>query len=218
MMIGGIDEAGRGSLLGPLVIACVIIDDNNISLLKEIGVKDSKMLKRDKRALLYNKIKDISKKVIVRKINAKNIDNRIYSLNRLEAEVIIDILEHNKVNIAYIDSFDTKPKRLAEFIANNMDYNIKIYAEHKADINYPIVSAASIIAKIERDKAIDKLRVYGNIGSGYPSDYRTINFVKEWVIKHKRYPSFVRVSWKSIKKINDTLPIQTRDPYQKVLD
>ncbi len=218
MMIAGIDEAGRGSLLGPLVMGCVIINDNDISLLRELDVKDSKMLKRSKRVFLYNKIRSISNKVIVRKINVKSIDKRVYSINRLEADMVIDILKHNTVDTLYIDSFDIRPKRLEEFITDKIDYNIKVYAEHKADINYPVVSAASIIAKVERDNAIDKLRVYGNIGSGYPSDDLTIKFVKEWVIKHKRYPPFVRMTWKSIERINDTLPIQMRDLYQKALD
>ncbi|RMF30468.1 MAG: ribonuclease HII, partial [Candidatus Nitrosothermus koennekii] len=90
-------------------------------------------------------------------------------------------------------------------------------AEHRADANNIVVGAASIIAKVNRDKEIDRLRVYGNVGSGYPSDEITIKFVEEWMKKNKQYPEFLRKSWKTMKRI-DILQSQLHDPYQKVLD
>lgn len=216
MLVAGIDEAGRGSLVGPLVIACLIINNNNIKYLEEIGVKDSKMLSRKKRLELYKEIKKIADKVIIKKLTPKVIDART-NLNRLELYTIANILKDVRIDEIYIDSFYRKPKKLEDTLANMLCYKTRIYAEHKADANNLVVGAASIIAKVNRDKEIDKLRVYGNIGSGYPSDEVTIKFVEEWIKKNKHYPEFVRKSWKTIKRI-DTLQSRLHDPYQKVLD
>jgi len=82
-----------------------------------------------------------------------------------------------------------------------LPFKIKIVSEHKADRNYPIVSAASIIAKVERDREIAELaKYYGDFGSGYPSDPRTMRFLKQCVEKSYDYPNFVRRSWKPAKK------------------
>ncbi|GIU70735.1 MAG: ribonuclease HII [Candidatus Nitrosocaldaceae archaeon] len=216
MLVAGIDEAGRGSLLGPLVIACIIINDDKIKYLKEIGVKDSKMLSRKKRLELYEEIKEVADKMIIKKITTKAIDART-NLNRLELDTIANILKNVRLEEIYIDSFYRNPKKIVEVLANRLCYNPKIYAEHRADANNIVVGAASIIAKVNRDKEIDKLRVYGNVGSGYPSDEITIKFVEEWIKKNKQYPEFVRKSWKTMKRI-DISQSQLHDPYQKVLD
>lgn len=216
MLIAGIDEAGRGSLLGPLVIGCVIINDRDKSRLEELGVKDSKMLTRAKRSLLYREVRKIANKIMIRRITPKMIDTRI-NLNKLEVDAIVDILKRVKVDEIYIDSFDRKPRRLEGRLKNRLNYNAKIYAEHKADVNNIVVGAASIIAKVNRDNAIDRLKVYGEVGSGYPSDEHTIRFVKEWVKKYKKYPAFVRKRWKTMERI-DIAQLQLHDPYQTVLD
>jgi ribonuclease HII len=216
MLIAGIDEAGRGSLLGPLVIACIIINDEKIRYLEDIGVKDSKMLSRKKRLELYKEIKGIADKIIIKKITPKAIDART-NLNRLELDTIANILKNVRLEEIYIDAFYRNPTRIVEMLSNRLCYNPKIYAEHRADANNLVVGAASIIAKVNRDKEIDKLRVYGNVGSGYPSDEITIKFVEEWIRKNRQYPEFVRKSWKTMKRI-DILQPQLHDPYQKVLD
>lgn len=216
MLICGIDEAGRGSLLGPLVIGCLIIGDDRIDRLEELGVKDSKMLSRRRRSILYKEISKLAYKIIIKKISPEVIDNN--NLNKLELDAIMSMLKMVKIDEIYIDSFDRKPKRLEERLRDKLDYNAKIHAEHKADINNIVVSAASIIAKIQRDIEINKLRVYGEIGSGYPSDKHTVEFVRRWMEEHKSYPVFARSRWKTMNKINDTLQAQLRDPYQTVLD
>ncbi|WP_457753524.1 ribonuclease HII, partial [Thermococcus sp.] len=87
----------------------------------------------------------------------------------------------------------------------------KIIAEHKADAKYLPVSAASILAKVTRDKAIEKLKKqYGEIGSGYPSDPRTRKFLEEYYKEHGEFPPIVRKSWKTLRKIEEKLKAQTR--------
>ncbi len=215
MLIAGIDEAGRGSLLGPLVIGCVIIRDDDINKIRDLGVKDSKLLTRTKRSMLYKEIRKIAHKVMIKNITPKLIDTT--NLNRLELDAIVYLLKRVKVDEIYIDSFDRKPRRLEDNIKSRIGYDARVHAEHKADLNNIIVSAASIIAKVNRDNAIDNLKVYGDIGSGYPSDKHTIRFVMEWIKKHKRYPEFARKRWKTMQRI-DIEQLQLRDPYQTVLD
>ncbi len=217
MLIAGIDEAGRGSLLGPLVIGCLIIRDEDESKLGELGVRDSKMLSSKKRSILYKEIRSIAYKIMIKRITPRMIDES-KNLNRLELDAITSILKKVNVDEIYIDSFDRKPRRLEYILKDRLDYNPKIYAEHKADADNIVVGAASIVAKVTRDKAIDRLRVHGEIGSGYPSDEHTINFVREWLKEHKTYPVFARKRWKTMQRINDILQLQVRDPYQMVLD
>jgi ribonuclease HII len=82
---------------------------------------------------------------------------------------------------------------------SNLAKTGKIISSHHADRKYPVVSAASIIAKVNRDRAIEKLRKNHDLGSGYPSDSKTMNFIKEWISQNGDLPVFVRKSWKPVK-------------------
>ncbi|MEM4274728.1 MAG: ribonuclease HII [Candidatus Nitrosocaldaceae archaeon] len=213
MLIAGIDEAGRGSIIGPLVIAYVIVKEEDLSLLRSLGVKDSKMLSKKKRSTLANEIEKIAHKIVVRELSAREIDNRS-TLNKLELNAIIELIDRARSDFIYIDSFDVKTDRLEKIIAESIEYDATIHASHKADRDNLVVSAASIIAKVNRDNAIEKLRCYGSIGSGYPSDPYTREFVAN-CMSNNFYPEFIRYSWKSVKNI---LQLPLHDPYQKVLD
>ncbi len=92
--------------------------------------------------------------------------------------------------------------RFKQHMAENLTFKVKIISEHKADAKYPIVSAASIIAKVERDRALSALQEkYGNMGCGYPTDPNTIKFLEKWIRKFGSYPDFVRKSWKPAKRL-----------------
>ena len=83
-----------------------------------------------------------------------------------------------------------------------MNFLVKIISEHKADINYPVVSAASVIAKVERDAEIKKLsEKFGDVGSGYPHDDETIAFLRKYLLKYNELPPFARKSWETIKAL-----------------
>ncbi len=208
IIVGGVDEAGRGSLIGPLVIAGVSIQASKLSSLVEAGVKDSKLLSPSSRARLYDIILGLAKKVYVIEVSPKEIDEyvlhgkRLRKLNYLEAKAIAKIVCEISANIVYVDSPDIIVERFANTIKELLGSDISIVAENYADKRYPIVSAASIIAKVTRDKRIKELEnVYGEIGSGYPSDPRTRAFVKRWLETKGFLPDFVRLSWKSLKRI-----------------
>ncbi len=197
-VIAGIDEAGRGAVIGPLVIAGISIDSRKERALKKIKVKDSKLLTPKRRVALAKKIEKIAKDVVVIKVDPCKIDSmRMFgtNLNRIEAVRFLDAIAFLKPHKVYIDGFDTNLEKLKKFLSK-MTNGLDMVVEHEADVNYPVVSAASIIAKVERDRQVEKLKTeYGDIGSGYPSDPRTVQWLKNWLEKNKDWPECVRKSW-----------------------
>jgi len=208
MLISGVDEAGRGPVIGPLVIAGVSIDENDLPKLVDLGVKDSKRLSPQRRETLATQIKELAFNCHIIHLSPHEIDRvvergrRLHKLNRLEAQAMAKIITILMPDVVYVDAADILADRFGEHIAEKLSFSPKIVCEHKADANYPIVSAASIIAKVERDRAIARLqKKHGNMGCGYPSDHNTIKFLEDWIRKFGDYPDFVRKSWKTAKKV-----------------
>jgi len=197
----GIDEAGRGPVIGPMVIAGYCIDEEKIQLLKSLGVRDSKELTRKQREEICDEIIKLTDKYKYIIIGPKTIDHYVYKnrLNYLEFENMVKIIEEIKPNTVIIDSPLVNTKKVIEYIKNNLKINVEIIAENKADKNYPVVSAASIIAKVIRDKEIDKIekKININFGSGYPSDERTIKAIKE---NYEILKDYIRESWMTVKR------------------
>jgi ribonuclease HII len=193
VQICGVDDAGRGSMLGPLVIAGISIDKTKIRKLSALGVKDSKQLSAIKRKELYKKIIALVDDYYVTKISPRSIDSSVknHGLNSLEAKYMAKVISKLDSDTSFVDSCDVNPKR----------FGIKIRSYHHADSKYVVVSAASILAKVTRDRAIERLRKNHDVGSGYPSDRKTINFVKKYYKSEKTLPNFVRKSWKPTQKI-----------------
>lgn len=207
-IICGIDEAGRGPVIGPLILCGVCFEESQLPFLKKIGVRDSKKLSPKRRKELAKTIKDNCLSFEIIKVSAKEIDKREtdkITLNRLEELKMADIINKLKPDVIYIDAADVIEERFGKSIERSLDYHPnKIISKHRADDIFPIVSAASIIAKDTRDDVIDKFKAkYGNIGSGYPSDKRTTDFLRNWIKKNKNFPPFVRISWETTKKILD---------------
>ncbi|MGA2665273.1 MAG: ribonuclease HII [Nitrososphaerales archaeon] len=181
--VGGIDEAGRGSILGPLVVAGVSATPDALRRLGELGVKDSKLLTAERRSSLYPEIEALCDEVAFLAIPPAEIDRYVQygrrrrKLNYLEAihmARIVPLL--GEVERVFIDAPDTNPARFSSELAEMLDPCPRLVAEHRADRNYVVVSAASIVAKVERDRAVEALRsVHGEFGSGYPSDEETIS-------------------------------------------
>jgi ribonuclease HII len=208
MLMAGVDEAGRGSVIGPLVIAGVSVEENDLPKIMHLGVKDSKLLSSKKRETLAKQIRKLALNCHVVFLSPVEIDRvvetgkRLHRLNRFEAQSMARVITILKPDVAYVDASDVLANRFGEHITENLDFSLKIVSEHKADLTYPIVSAASIIAKVERDQAIYHLqKKHGNLGCGYPSDSITINFLGDWIRKFGTYPDFVRKSWKTSKRL-----------------
>jgi len=210
MLIGGIDDAGRGPVIGPLVIAGILVDEETLPKLISLGVKDSKLLSPKRREQLAVEILKIVKKYHVVKSSPAEIDKvvengkKLNRLNRLEARMMAEVIRNLQPDIVYVDASDVSVERFKQQIAEEVPFEVQIVSEHKADRNYPVVSAASIIAKVERDKEIAQLRgKYGDFGSGYITDSKTVRFLEEWINAYGSYPEFVRKSWKPAKRLKD---------------
>jgi ribonuclease HII len=208
MLIVGVDDAGRGAVIGPLVIAGILLDERDLPKLVALRVRDSKLLSPKRREELSAVIRPLVLKYHVEKLWPKEIDKvvsshiKLQKLNRLEAQTMAKIIEILKPDRAFVDASDVNAERYKEHILESLTYKPEIISEHKADRNYPIVSAASIIAKVERDKAIAELaQKFGDLGCGYPADPQTIAFLENWLRQYGEYPDFVRKSWKPAKKL-----------------
>lgn len=203
MDILGIDEAGRGSVLGPLVIAGVLIPEKMEKVLVRMGVKDSKKLAPHRRTILSRKLKKMFDYEIV-VISAREIDEMRadgINLNEIEKNAMESILLKIKPEKAIVDAVDVKAERFQNNLCD--DTGLNVIAEHKADDKYIEVSAASIIAKAERDDQIAQINKEfiksGGIGSGYPSDPKTKDFLTNYT--YDEMPDFVRRSWATVAKM-----------------
>lgn len=204
-LVVGIDEAGRGPVIGPLVIAGAAIEEKDKIKLQELGVKDSKLLTPKQREYLYDKILAIinNKKIIIippAEIDA-SVESKTLNLNWLEAIKSVEIIAALKPDKAILDCPSTNIKAYTNYIKNLLSdkgKQIEIVCEHKADVNHIEVAAASILAKVTRDRLIEdiKKKIKIDFGSGYPSDPKTVDFLKDnW----NTY-DFFRKSWSSWKK------------------
>ncbi len=209
VLIGGVDEAGRGSIIGPLIVAGISIRESKIALLREMGVKDSKALNPKVRARLFGEIMKVIDSVCIHKIDPIEVDGSVSfkGLNRLEARTMASVINSIEADEVYVDCCDVNPQRYREYMECHLTCKPKLYSLHHADVINTAVSAASIIAKITRDKEIQRIcNTYGTIGSGYPSDQRTMGFIRDWVAKHGSAPEFARKSWKPLRMILKEIP------------
>lgn len=206
MLIAGIDEAGRGSCLGPLVIAIALIEKKDEEKLIESGVKDSKLLTARQRNEMLAEIKRSVKEFSFTAVFPEELDLLMdrKSLNEIEAMrmgLLLNNLE-SKPAVVYVDAVDPIQENFSKRLKKYTSFKTIIKSEHKADERHPIVSAASIIAKVQRDLEIKKLEEeFGQLGSGYSHDEKTIAFIKKYLKQHKKLPSIARRSWDTSQKL-----------------
>jgi ribonuclease HII len=200
----GIDEAGRGSVIGPMVIAGVMIDEKDEGKLRKIGAKDSKMLSPHQRERLYPLIKKIAKDYVALKVSAKEIDEmrKEKNLNIIEAEKMAQIIKALKADKAYVDTPQASTGKFKAILLNLAQSHTEIIAENYCDERYPVCSAASIIAKVERDSEVEKIKkiVGFDFGVGYSHDARSIEFVKK-CLKEKKFLEYIRQSWVTVDSL-----------------
>ncbi len=202
----GIDDAGRGPVLGSMFLAGVLIEKDKQEELRTLGAKDSKLLSPATRRSLARKIKR-SYKFHIEKSTPKEIDDcdNLNNLEAIKSAMIINRLASGlKGEIeAIVDCPSVNIEAWSAYLSNLIiDHNIKITAEHKADFNHPVVSAASIIAKETREEEVAQIRKELDVkfGSGYPSDPQTIEFIKH-NYKNEKYKDIIRHSWDTVKQL-----------------
>jgi ribonuclease HII len=211
-LLGGVDEAGRGCIVGPLVVAGVSATRSGVRELKELGVRDSKKLSLRQRQTLYPEILKVCDRACWAHIEPAEIDTvvrmgkKLRRLNYLEALYFAKVIDQLDAGRVTVDACDSVPKRFQENVCDNLKTHCSVNALHKADRDYPIVSAASIIAKVERDREVEKLRKkHGDFGSGYPSDPSTRIFFIERMRRGEPLPEYVRKSWKTWDRFQQSL-------------
>lgn len=204
----GIDDAGRGPIIGPMVLAGVLIDEKHEKELIELGVKDSKQLTQKRREFLEQKIKDLAETFEIVIVTPKEIDgleevnvNRT-KLNELEAHAVAKIINtinkgFNEIEVT-VDCPSISLVKWGDYLKRKIDNlsNLQVNIEHKADQNHVCVSAASILAKCVREKEMDKLKEkYGpEIGSGYCSDPNTMKFLEKYAEQYE-HDGIFRKTW-----------------------
>ncbi len=205
MLIAGVDEAGKGPVIGSMMIAGVAIDKDRMPELTRLGIKDSKLLTPMRRNYLAVKIKEVAKSFYVLEVSARQIDEfrKIMTMNQLMVICHAKVLIELKPDKAYLDAADVKEERFGREVKKKYGSSIEIIAKHKADTKYPLVAAASILAKTSRDRSVRELEkdIGVVLGSGYPSDPKTKKFLSEWFKEHNSFPDSVRHSWKTVENI-----------------
>lgn len=207
----GIDDAGRGPVIGPMVLAGCLIDEKFESELKKLGVKDSKQLTQKRREFLSEKIKEFAETFEVILIHPEHIDQQNAEgtkLNEVEAIACAEII--NRINKGYkkikiiVDCPSPVIAKWQDFLKTKIDNlsNVEVVCEHKADVNHVSCSAASVLAKTVRESEMAKIREkYGEeIGSGYCSDPSTIRFLEKSGHKHED-TGIIRKTWITWKDV-----------------
>jgi ribonuclease HII len=201
-LLCGIDEAGRGPVLGPLVMAAVALAEEDSNQLMQLGVKDSKLLSAQKREELFDKIIalvssyqmiSIPPALIDQYVLSQNHDDNLNWLEAIKAAELINALAPEK---AIVDCPSPNITAYHRFLRDKLhDKKVFLVCEHKADSTYPVVAAASILAKVTRDREVEKLKkeVGIDFGSGYLTDPKTQKFLEQYWDKFDIF----RKSWSS---------------------
>jgi ribonuclease HII len=216
-LICGIEEAGRGPVIGPLVVCGVVIEEKDEQKMLSIGTKDSKLLTRKTREILFEQIKKMVKDYKIIIVPPEEVDGYLQTdhlnLNKLEAQKMAEIINSLKADRVILDCPSTNPREYTRYLRKHLEKkDTEIAAEHKADAKYTVVAAASILAKVTRDNEIKKIKekIGIDFGSGYTSDERTQRFLKENWDKH---PSIFRKSWISYKKVLESQKQSSLDEF-----
>lgn len=205
-MIVGVDESGRGPVIGPMIISAFYCEESEIPKLDGIGVKDSKLLSNDQRFKIGAKLGKIGswKTSIITNTEINEKMKKRVSLNELEAEKIGGLLNSINFTKAFIDSPDADGKKFERRIRKYCKKG-RLICENYADKKYLVVGAASIVAKNQREKEVEKIsKKLGFFGSGYPSDERTIEFMKK-NFNDSGLKKYLRTEWSTVSRIREEL-------------
>ncbi len=211
MRIVGIDEAGRGPVIGPLVLCGVLMDTRDLIHLARLGVRDSKQLSPERRAVLFPHIKKIAERVAMRRISPERLDRT--NINVVELRAMRAIIKATLPDIVIVDlPVRAGTERAAAYVQAlhtalpaGASQRPAIMGVNKADERYAVVAAASVIAKVSRDAAVARLRtLWGDFGSGYPADPKTIRWLAD---QYAALPAVapVRRKWQTIRRLSEEL-------------
>jgi len=213
-VICGVDEAGRGPVLGPLVVAGVAVESD--AALRQLQVRDSKKLSPARREALAPEIEGVAKSVVL-VIPAEDIDlmRAEMSLNDFEAKLFASIIEQLRPDTAYVDAVDVDEIDFKKAILHELTTPVEIVSQHNADELFPVVSAASILAKVRRDREVRTIEaeIGRPVGSGYPSDLVTIAFLEGWIREKGVLPPHTRASWDTARRLLSEARVRKLDSF-----
>ncbi len=192
----GVDEAGKGPVLGSMFAAAVRAEPAALPA----DVADSKALSRERRTSLAAEIRDTAAAVAVAEVPVDRIDDPETDMNTLTVDAHASVLAETATpdSRVTVDAAETDAERFGRRLADRLDTEPEILARHRADESDVVVGAASIVAKVARDAHVDRLAdAYGEVGSGYPSDATTRTFLAEYVRSHGSLPDCARSSWRT---------------------
>jgi ribonuclease HII len=205
MRLLGADEAGKGPVIGSMFVVGVVVDEERLFDLAALGVKDSKLLAPARREQLAARIEKIARDRYVLEVRPEVIDElrQLMTMNEIMVKSFSKVLEKLSADRAILDAADVDPERFARRVKEGSRTGMEVVAEHRADKNHTVVAAASILAKVNRDRSVREIEaaVGKVIGSGYPSDPATIRFLEGWTKEHGDLPPFARKSWKTAERI-----------------
>lgn len=202
-----------------MVIAGVTIEKSKEKKLRLIGVKDSKKLSPAKREELAQLIEKLAKNIVVLRVQPCKIDTyraKGINLDKIEAMKMAQIIDMCGAKLVYVDSLEQNVKRFEELIRSFLEHkDVKLVVENYLDEKIPVVGAASVIAKTERDVAIEEIKrkVNYDFGVGYSHDIRTIEFIKKLIKETKgKLPPYIRKSWITVELLKkETLQRRIKD-------
>jgi ribonuclease HII len=205
MLLLGVDEAGKGPVIGSMFVVGVVVVEEKLFDLAALGVKDSKQLAPAKRELLARKILGLAEDHYVLEVTTETIDQlrQVLTMNDIMVRAHSQVVSKLSADRAILDAADVDEQRFGERVRKASGTTMEVIAQHRADQNYLVVSAASILAKTKRDQSMRELeREIGcSIGSGYPADPNTLAFLEQWVAEKGDLPGFVRKSWATAQRI-----------------
>ncbi|MGA8276126.1 MAG: ribonuclease HII [Thermoplasmata archaeon] len=210
------DEAGRGSFVGPLVVGAFAVDDSALESIRAAGARDSKELRPAAREEVYarlGRLGDLASVALTPRVVDRAVRNG--GLNDLEAEAFGTVIRRLGAEEARVDACDTNEARFGRRVSARAGGGVRIISRHHADRDDPLVGAASIVAKVRRDRALARLRaaVGDGIGSGYPSDMQTVEFVRAHLQQAAVAPPWLRFSWATMTRVKPVAPAVTLDQF-----
>lgn len=209
MLLLGIDEAGRGSALGSLVICGYAIEGERLAALEALGLRDSKTLTPSRRAVLAAALRAFGGRRLIVRLRAREVDAAVRhgGLNAAEIRGFVRLIRRVRPAVVYLDALTSRPDRFGrqieallgpEQVEGPGGLPTRVVAENRADAKYAVVQAASILAKVTRDAELSRLRRRGGaLGSGYPSDPVTRSYLAS-ALRHAVLPPFIRRSWRTL--------------------
>lgn len=203
----GLDEAGRGAVLGPLIVGGFVATPAAASGLRALGVRDSKLLTPARREAVYRALAPVGVRCSMQ-LTPRLIDSfvRHHGLNELEARAFGRLVRRAGARQVFVDACDPVAPRFAAAVRRWAGPGVRVEARHHADRDLGIVGAASIVAKVRRDRALVRLarRLGGELGTGYPSDPRTAAFVRTTLAGDASPPPWMRATWATVERLRPT--------------